>query len=115
MREIVNFLGGKCTSCGDTNKLEVDHKDKTTKKFNITTGIEEVSAKKLWEEVKKCQLLCHECHKEKTIRETISPHGTKARYRNRHAPCRCGSCKDAYNKWHRESRRKRKELGLKAW
>ena len=64
---IVQRLGGKCAFCGETNVkiLEIDHKDPTTKKFEVKTRLccKRVN---LIEEVDKCQLLCKPCHVEKT-------------------------------------------------
>ena len=32
-----SFLGGKCVVCGATRKIEFDHIDKTTKKYTISS------------------------------------------------------------------------------
>ena len=115
MQKIIEHLGGKCVQCGNTGKLDIDHKDKKTKKFNISTGIEVVSLKILWKEVKKCQILCKDCHRIKSAKECLSAHGTKARYVSKSFPCRCSLCRIAYNKWHKKDRKRRKDLGLKVW
>ncbi len=115
MREIIDFLGGNCIVCNSTEHLQIDHKNRLTKKFSISTGIEEVSSKELWREVKKCQLLCEKHHDEKTAKEFLSKHGTKGRYRSRRFPCRCELCKNAFNVWRRNNRKRRKKLGLEVW
>src|SRR3989304_2792109 len=65
MDEAKKSLGGKCSSCGSPRGLELDHKNPSNKKFNIS---------KLWSvpeaefnrEVKKCHLLCNKCHRKNT-------------------------------------------------
>lgn len=63
---MVNYLGGKCMRCG-YNKcyraLEFHHRDPSTKEFGIATG-EGRSWKRLEPELKKCDLLCSNCHAE---------------------------------------------------
>lgn len=90
-------LGRKCVKCGATEHLEFDHIDPTTKKFAISTML----AGKLWpllEELKKCQVLCRKCHREKTRKENskrqfgTGKHGTMWMYWKH--KCRCGICKE---------------------
>lgn len=63
--EMVKYLGGKCVECGTINRLEFDHIDPSTKEFSITR-----KWNRKWSilepELKKCQLLCYDCHKERT-------------------------------------------------
>ena len=59
-------LGGKCVQCGLTACLELDHVDRQTKSFPISTA---QSQKAFNEELKKCQVLCKWCHREKSIKE----------------------------------------------
>jgi 5-methylcytosine-specific restriction endonuclease McrA len=62
----IELKGGKCVSCGSTDRLEFDHIDPDTKLYAIG---------KLWSrnkgevdaEVDKCQLLCYDCHLVKTM------------------------------------------------
>lgn len=89
-------LGGKCSSCGSTDKLDFDHIDPSTKKKDTTFAAYHWSLKDFWEEVKKCQLLCHSCHNSKTLdqvgkKSAIGTHGTLSSYRY----CHCRFCKDA--------------------
>lgn len=67
MDKIIEYLGGKCVWCNSTKELQIDHKDKTTKLFNISTGIQKFSKEKIWKEVEKCQLLCRKCHRKKSV------------------------------------------------
>lgn len=85
---------GPCVECGSWEKLEVDHKDRTTK---VTHAVWSWSKQRREEELAKCQVLCEDCHMKKTIAElrTHPPHGTIARYTNPHYKCRCRLCTDA--------------------
>lgn len=101
-------LGGKCVSCGSTENLEFDHKEKSKKSFNITQ-FWSISKERYDEELAKCQLLCHDCHVAKSFREHdwgkgygATGHGTSTFYKN--YGCRCAECKKAYNKVTREQR-----------
>ena len=64
----IEYLGGKCVKCGTTERLEFDHIDRTTKKYNITRKVDR-TFDILKEELDKCQLLCYDCHKVKTKSE----------------------------------------------
>lgn len=62
------LLGGKCVECGSKKRLEFDHIDPSTKKFNISEcGGRTFDS--FINEVSKCQLLCRACHIEKSIKE----------------------------------------------
>ena len=63
---LIEMLGGKCESCGTTKNLQFDHIDPTTKSFSIA---KRYRCKDVFEEIKKCQLLCYECHLKKTSEE----------------------------------------------
>ena len=90
----LQYMGGKCVSCGSIDNLEFDHIDKSTKKYE---------PRMLWsrqletiiEELMKCQLLCHECHILKTRMENtkIHQHGSYTLYKT--YKCRCDLCKAA--------------------
>lgn len=65
-QELVYIMGGKCVLCGYNRcvaALEFHHIDKSTKTRELSTG-----ANHSWEsdveEVKKCALVCSNCHKE---------------------------------------------------
>lgn len=63
----LQMLGGQCSLCGYnrfTGALEFHHLDPTTKKFNISGIGQTYSLTRIQEEVKKCALLCSNCHKE---------------------------------------------------
>lgn len=90
------FLEGKiCTfpGCSSVINLEVDHIDRTKKDSH---RIWSWSEKKREEELKKCQILCEEHHKEKTKKDLgqgqkHGTHNSYVKYR-----CRCVECKKAH-------------------
>jgi 5-methylcytosine-specific restriction endonuclease McrA len=58
---------GPCVKCGSCKNLEVDHRDPTTKvDHNLWTWRED----RREAELAKCQVLCHECHREKSSAES---------------------------------------------
>ena len=59
----VNMLGGKCELCGDKNifHLTFHHKDKNDKSYEINK-IKNYRWSIIEKEIKKCSLLCHNCH-----------------------------------------------------
>jgi 5-methylcytosine-specific restriction endonuclease McrA len=93
-------LGGKCVRCGSTENLEFDHiiagsydpKSRSGKGTMWT-----FSEKRFQAELKKCQLLCKDCHWEKTLDDTgktsaKGTHGTLSAYRYC-GPPKCEECK----------------------
>lgn len=65
----INVLGGKCMRCGFDHPaaLQFHHRDPSTKEFNLSHGASLGKPKKFpWptilEEIKKCDLLCSNCH-----------------------------------------------------
>lgn len=102
-KEVVAFLGGKCVICGTTSNLEIDHIDRSNKSFDVS---------KLWSknkndyltEIKKCQLLCKNHHKEKTSKERGVEHGGGLTGK-RGCPCDlCRSRKSEYMKEYNKQR-----------
>ena len=85
----IEYLGSSCAGCGSSDKLEFDHKDRGLKSHNISTLLS-----RKWEflrvELDKCQLLCSNCHLNKTVSEVPIVHGD-SRY-IKHG-CRCEVCK----------------------
>lgn len=102
----ITLFGGKCGKCGSKERLEFDHIDPRTKSFK-SRRMFSVSAKRLADELKKCQLLCYECHKLKTASDRLKyprifgrpkiplemAHGKIGTYCNRR--CRCSLCTEA--------------------
>lgn len=83
--EAIKALGGKCSSCGSTRNLELDHKNPANKSFTITKlwGVEEEEFQK---EVKKCRLLCNSCHRKNTGKQreegTVKSVPGKSKYKD---------------------------------
>jgi hypothetical protein len=104
-RRLTKLLGGKCTQCGTTKRLQFDHVRPETKSFALGDYILRCSWAKLLAEVKKCQLLCPVCHTLKTLKDrgqvpARGTHGTLAAYRY----CHCAICRGVKAKWTREYR-----------
>ena len=67
-KRLQQLLGGKCIRCGidDYRLLDFDHVDPVTKTMNISQELH-LSWERLVEETNKCQLLCPNCHRLKTM------------------------------------------------
>lgn len=104
-REAEVFLGGNCAGCGETHNLQFDHIDPSTKSFNVSR-MWGLSKDKFWSELKKCQLLCEECHKTKSNEEQrTDKHGTWAMHKR---GCRCNECREFVNAYSREYKRRKR-------
>lgn len=105
--KLIALLGGKCKKCGTTKNLEFDHIDKNTKTMDIAHSID-TKEDRLLNEIKKCQLLCRDCHVLKgsgrddagawDYARPRSDHGTVHHYRNH--GCRCEKCREAVSKYY---------------
>lgn len=68
----VQLGGGKCVRCGYSKYpevLEFHHRDHNQKLFSIGQGGLTRSWKRVSEEVRKCDLLCANCHREIHVEE----------------------------------------------
>ena len=83
------IANGPCT-CGSWESLEVHHVDPATK---VSHRIWSWSKEKREEELKKCMVLCHDCHLEETTARRRCGHGHVATYKKR--GCRCDLCRAA--------------------
>ena len=95
-RWAINYLGGKCRRCSTANELEFNHIDPATKSFTIGANLN-LNYERLIEELKKCELLCHECHMDVSIKQSgkkRSEHGMPSKYQNH--GCRCTPCREAW-------------------
>lgn len=67
-QKLVDMLGGKCVVCGYNRCLKAlafHHKDESKKAFSLDTRVIQSKAwDKVLKEVKKCAILCHNCHTE---------------------------------------------------
>lgn len=96
------FDGKQCVKCGSTQQLELDHIDREQK---VSHRIWSWSADRRNAEIAKCQVLCTDCHREKTVSEMYrAPCGSESRYR---AGCRCDDCREAHGIAIREWRAQR--------
>jgi hypothetical protein len=109
---LIERLGGKCAKCESTENLEFDHIDWRTKTFLITTNWY-IEDRVLFEaELAKCQLLCHPCHKTKTIQDLSEQereeftHGTVYAWMKR--KCDCDECGVAKRSWYDQRNAKRR-------
>lgn len=82
------LLGKKCVECGSAKYLEVDHVEKKKKK---THRIWSRTGEFAEMELKKCQVLCKDCHFKKTARENTKGEHSLSAYKKR--GCRCKICK----------------------
>ena len=66
------LLNNPCSSCGETDPLvlDFDHLDSKSKSFNVSSaGQTRYSLNTLEVEIKKCQVLCSNCHRRKTAKD----------------------------------------------
>lgn len=85
------FLGKTCVRCGSVRNLELDHIERLTK---VSTSVFSWSAAARDAELAKCQVLCRDCHRQKSYESgdllPPSPCGSSNKYRK---GCRCDLCK----------------------
>ena len=71
-QQVIEYLQHKhqhegCIGCGTTIQLELDHIDPTTKQCDPAKSLgAKTISQHIWNEIDKCQLLCYDCHREKT-------------------------------------------------
>jgi len=95
------WLAGKvCVECGGAENLELDHIDPATK---VGHKIWSWSAERRAAEIAKCQPLCRDCHRAKSMAERTvhHEHGTTGFY---HRGCRCDDCRAANTAYRRDRR-----------
>lgn len=61
-RKAIELLGGRCAACGSETQLQFDHIDARSKSFEISDRIAQYAWRRIVDELKKCQLLCFDCH-----------------------------------------------------
>lgn len=86
------FAGKRCACCGTTDQLELDHIDPSKK---VSHNIWSWSPARRETELVKCQVLCHDCHLEKTIASYTEPEHGVNRYKSKKHRCRCEICRAA--------------------
>ena len=107
----LDYLGNKCAKCGSIDGLEFDHIDHTSRCYVIGSMLSH-SWETILKELRKCQLLCSDCHGHKTTEDRGYVHATHGRQvMYRHYKCRCSLCVEANRKIQREyMRRKRANI-----
>lgn len=104
--ECIQILGGKCNKCGVARVLQLDHVDPSTKSFDISGKMLVFSWTRILDELRKCQLLCVTCHKEKTIAEQSVEHGGGVSGKRN---CKCDLCRTLKNSYMLEYKRRRRQ------
>lgn len=94
------FFDGKACECGSTDRLELDHIDPTKK---VSHKIWSWSAAKREAELVKCQVLCYDCHKKKSIeanlkRFCVNGHDTHVVGRKTRSGGGCRACAQDYDR-----------------
>lgn len=93
MNEYRERFGGECKVCGSKNNLQFDHIDRRTKSAVIAT-IWNKPKSVIESELKKCQLLCEDCHLEKGRKAgDVLPATTHGKIRKYQNGCRCELCR----------------------
>lgn len=83
------FQGKCCVVCGTREHLELDHIDPKKK---IDHKIWSWAESRRMRELRKCQILCTNCHQDKTFQDFgWQRHGTRSAYRDQ--KCRCVECR----------------------
>jgi len=70
-----------CTDCGVRYPyyvMEFDHLDSETKEFNVSAGITRASYERLIAEIAKCEVVCANCHAERTHQRKQARKGAQA-------------------------------------
>ena len=119
-REFLDFLGGRCVRCGSDEELEFDHIDWRTKSFTVARLYGLARLKTVYEELKKCQILCKSCHRDKTKQDMREQREENPRYLpTKHGArtgwmktkCDCTPCAAAKRAWHDERNAVRRAEG----
>src|SRR5580704_3746710 len=100
----IEKLASKCIRCGSIENLQFDHVNPATKLMAVSK-MWTASEVRFQAELAKCQLLCEDCHKEKTLSEISVPHGGGVSGK-KNCPCRpCKQIKAQYMKRYNRERR----------
>lgn len=66
-QKIVSLMGGKCIFCGYNKclkSMDCHHIERETKKFSVSSVLSKKSWNDILHEIKKCLLVCRNCHGE---------------------------------------------------
>lgn len=107
-QRLLDYLGGKCAKCGSRERLEFDHINPELKTVNISHN---VTFAAMQVELDKCQLLCNNCHRQKSKEEAKlrrpMRHGTYYAWLNN--KCRCEICFPVWRAFHDKRNKKRRK------
>jgi len=78
--QLLAMLGNKCVQCGTEKKLQFDHIQSEDKEFSVGKLLN-FAFKDILDEVRKCQLLCFDCHIQKSRKEGAFTKGEKRHYK----------------------------------
>lgn len=101
------FEGKVCVKCNAKKRLELDHIDPTTKVSHAVWSWKEERREK---ELLKCQVLCYDCHKEKTKKQ-LGNHGVSMYKKG----CRCEICRWGKKYENRKYGNRKEKLGYNEW
>src|SRR2546429_2497809 len=97
---------GPCVKCGSWNDLEVDHVDPAKK---VSHRVWSWAEPRRLAELAKCQVLCHDCHGEKTF--GVCPNGHLIAGDNilleKSGKRRCRVCRREKENWRMRERRRK--------
>ena len=109
-QKLIDILGDRCEWCGTSDNLQFDHVDPDLKEFDISENLT-ASNGRVRRELAKCQLLCRDCHMEKTRCEQLEigfRHATMYAWMKRRCPCEL--CQVAKREWYDERNAKRRTV-----
>lgn len=109
--KLIALLGDSCVWCGSEDDLQFDHIDPAQKSFNISHNMT-ASNPAVRAEVAKCQLLCRDCHIEKTRQAALEAgftHGSW--YGWMHKRCTCEECHASRRAFHDARNAQRRGAG----
>jgi hypothetical protein len=74
----INYLGGECKKCGEDNLFKLTFHHRLDKEYKLSE-IKEYRWSEIEKEIKKCDLLCHNCHRELHHNDNIDSWNRKAK------------------------------------
>ena len=92
------FADKSCKKCGETDRLELHHRDPNKKVAHSIWSWSGVRRKK---EIEKCDVLCRRCH-QKLHHPRTTTHGTLTMYKK--YKCRCEKCRLRNAQYEKERR-----------
>jgi hypothetical protein len=64
---VVDYLRAHpCTDCGESDPLVLEFDHLGDKEFNVSYGIQNIGWKRVLEEIRKCDVVCANCHRRRT-------------------------------------------------